>query len=87
MTSPAKLMFLQIGRRRYQVASFEEASRMFCVAREKSGFGSSKIPSPNIVDERGEVIAYVAYNGRVFAGTPKAWNVSTPLLFDNRIAA
>ena len=39
-----KTMFLEIGRRRFQIASFEEASRMFCAARDKMGEGSSRTP-------------------------------------------
>jgi hypothetical protein len=66
--TPTKLMFLQIGRRRYQVATFEQASLMFCAARDKSGNGASRTPSPTIVDERGEVIAHISFNGRVWAG-------------------
>ena len=86
MTDLAKQMFLKVGPRRYQVASFEQASQMFCIARDANGEGASNTPSPKIVDERGSVIGYVAYNGRVFAGTPQAWTSATPLLFDNRTA-
>lgn len=63
-----KTMFLEIGRKRFQVASSEEASRMFCAARDRMGEGSSRTPSPKIVDERGDVIGHVSYNGRVWAG-------------------
>jgi hypothetical protein len=66
--TPAKTMFLEIGRKRYQIASFEEASSMFCMARDRLGEGASKTPSPKIVDEYGAVIGYVSYNGRVWAG-------------------
>jgi hypothetical protein len=66
-------IFLQIRRKRYQVESFKQASEMFCAARDKSGNGASRIPSPLIVDENGETIGYVSYNGRVWAGTPEAW--------------
>jgi hypothetical protein len=61
--TPAKMLFLQVGRKRYQVASFEQASAMFCLARDKSGNGASKIKSPLIVDENGSVIGHVSYNG------------------------
>jgi hypothetical protein len=84
---PAKTMFLDIGQRRYQVASFEQASVMFCCARDKMGEGASKTPSPHITGEDGSVIGYIAYNGRVFAGKARAWTVETPLLFDNRVEA
>jgi hypothetical protein len=66
--TPTRTMFLQIGRKRFQIASFEEASRTFCAARDKAGEGASRTPSPKIVDERGEIIAHVSYNGRVWAG-------------------
>jgi hypothetical protein len=80
---PTKTMFLELGRKRFQIASFEEASRMFCLAREKMGEGASRTPSPHIVDERGEVIAHVSYNGRVWTG---ASYVSGSLpLYDNRV--
>lgn len=61
-------MFIEIGRRRIQVATYQEASHMFCAARDKMGEGSSKTPSPKIVNERGEVVAHISYNGRVWAG-------------------
>lgn len=66
--TPTKTMFLEIGRKRFQIASFEEASRMFCLARDKAGEGASRTPSPMIVDEQGAVIGHVSYNGRVWAG-------------------
>jgi hypothetical protein len=80
--TPAKTMFLQIGRKRYQVATFEQASLMFCAARDKSGNGASRTPSPKIVDERGEVIGHVSYNGRVWSGATYVPD-ATPL-YDNR---
>lgn len=73
MTVPAKMMFLQVGKRRYQVASFEQASLMFCAARDKANCGASKISAKNIVDEVGNPIAYVSYNGRVWDGAAKDW--------------
>jgi hypothetical protein len=79
---PTNLMFLQIGRRRYQVATFEQASLMFCAARDASGEGASTIPSPKIVDERGEVIGHVSYNGRVWAGA--SYVPDAQPLYDNR---
>lgn len=85
--SLSPLMFLQIGTRRYQVDSFRQASEMFCLARDKMGEGASKTPLPSIVDEAGKVLGHLAYNGRVFAGSPKGWTAQTPILFDNRVEA
>jgi hypothetical protein len=81
--TPAKTMFLQIGRKRFQVATFEQASRMFCVARDKSGEGASRTPTPKIVDERGDVIGHVSYNGRVWAGA--SYVPGAQPLYDNRV--
>lgn len=79
---PPKTMFLEIGRRRFQIASFKEASRMFCAARDKAGEGASRTPTPLIVDERGSVIGHVSYNGRVWGGT--TYVVGAQPLYDNR---
>jgi hypothetical protein len=81
--TPTKLMFLQIGRRRYQVATFEQASLMFCAARDASGEGASTIPAPTIVDERGDIIGHVSYNGRVWPGG--SYVADAQPLYDNRI--
>lgn len=81
-TEISEPIFIQIGRKRYQVASYAEASRMFCKARDESGLGASQIATPHITDEHGNPIAYVAYNGRVFAGAAKNWKAGTPILFD-----
>ncbi|WP_334401377.1 hypothetical protein [Bradyrhizobium sp. AZCC 2289] len=82
--SPIKAMFLRVGGNAYQVASFAQASQMFCVARDKSGEGASNTPSPLIVDDAGSVIAHVSYNGRVWPGD--AWTVDAMPLYDNRVA-
>ena len=82
MTTPTKTMVLQVGEHRYQVATFAQASRMFCIARDKNGEGASNTPSPKIVDEAGAVIAHVSYNGRVWAGATYVPD-ATPL-YDNR---
>lgn len=59
---------LTIGKRRYQVASIGEASRMFCAARDKAGLGSSKTPKPLIFNADGSLLGHISYNGRVWAG-------------------
>lgn len=84
MAALSKLMFLQVGGRRYPVASFAQASQMFCIARDKNGEGASNTPSPLIVDDAGSVIAHVSYNGRVWPGADYATD-ATPL-YDNRVA-
>jgi hypothetical protein len=82
MTTPTRTMFLETGSKRFQVASFEEASRMFSAARDKAGEGASRTPLPKIVDEHGEVIGHVSYNGRVWAD-PTYVTGAVPL-YDNQ---
>lgn len=79
--SLAKTLFLEIGRKRFEVSNLEEASRMFCVARDRSGKGASQTPTPKIVDEHGAQIGYISYNGRVWAGT--AYVPDAVPLYDN----
>ena len=66
-------VFVQIGRRRYEAASLADASRMFCAARDKSGHGASRTPTPLLYDRDGRLIGHVSYNGRVWAGRPQDW--------------
>ncbi|MHB8271995.1 hypothetical protein [Bradyrhizobium sp.] len=88
MTTPAPILFLQIGKRRYQVASLEQASFMFCAARDemdrKTG-RASKMKLPNIVDEAGTSVARLSYNGRVWP--VGEWTADMAPLYDNRVEA
>lgn len=78
----SKPMFLQIGSRRYQVYSYEQASQMFCKARDRFGEGASKTPSPRLVDGDAKPFGYVSYNGRIWRGDPLNWsNETTTLLY------
>jgi hypothetical protein len=74
-------MFLQVGCRLYPVATFAQASQMFCTARDTFGKGASETPSVLIVDGAGSVIGHVSYNGRVWSGadwTPNAMPLYQP---------
>lgn len=78
-------LFIQIGAKRYQIASLQQASQMFEQARDASGLGASGIPSPLIVRQDGSTFGFVSYNGRVWAGSPQdARHDATPL-YDNRV--
>lgn len=88
MTSiPAQTLYMQIGRKRYQITSFQEASEKFSAARERFGKGASKTPTPLLINQRGDVIGYVSYNGRVWSGMPSEWQSGQKPLFDNRVDA
>jgi hypothetical protein len=73
---------LVVGKRRYSVASIEDASRMFCAARDKSGFGASKTATPLIYRADGGLIGYISYNGRVWSGHPRDWKPGTKPLHE-----
>lgn len=75
----APMLTIRIGKKSYPIASFADASRMVCAARDKSGVGSSRFKDP-IIYEGDKAVAHVSYNGRVWAGSPREWTAkSTPL--------
>jgi hypothetical protein len=51
-----------------KVRTFEEASRKYALAREESQLKSSELPPAELVDESGKTVAFVSYNGKVWAG-------------------
>jgi hypothetical protein len=83
-TEVAGVMFLQVGRKRYQVSGFEQASAMFCRARDAAmtnGLEPNEVPQTFIVDESGKKIARVSWNGRVWP--PAEWKRDMIPLYDN----
>jgi hypothetical protein len=85
MQIPTAPMFIVVGGKPYPVASFAQASTMFCMARDRSGEGASAVPTPVIVDAAGEIVAHVSYNGRVWPGAD--WVAGSQPLYDNRVAS
>jgi hypothetical protein len=85
LTTAGKL-FVQIGNRRFEVGSLQEASEKFCHARDQYGEGASKTPRAIIVDGAGKQIGHIAYNGRIFPGRSRDWKPDTKPLLDNRAA-
>lgn len=59
-------LFLQVGRKRYQVASIGEAVEMYEKARDASEQGASQMPQVKIVAADGFFLYGIAYNGRVW---------------------
>ena len=83
-------MFLQIRRKRRQIASFEEASRIFCALKDESDRRTlyrSRAPEALIINESETILGHVSPNGRVWKGTPREWTPDQRLLFDNRTAS
>ena len=61
-------LFLQVGRKRYQVSSIAEAVAMHNKARDASEHGASKFPRVTIVNAHGTHLYGISYNGRVWDG-------------------
>ena len=61
-------LFLQIGRKRYQVASIEHAVAMHAQARDAAEHGASGMPRVTIVSNTGTHLYGISYNGRVWDG-------------------
>lgn len=59
-------LFLQIGRKRYQIASIAEAVQMHNTARDACEHGASKFPRVTIVSAAGLHLYDISYNGRVW---------------------
>ena len=83
-------LFIEVGRRRYQVADFKQASEMFCAVRDHNERayghgGASKTPDLMIVTAEGRTVARISYNGRVWP--PQEWTPEQKPLYDNRVSA
>lgn len=61
-------LFLQIGHKRYQVASIRDAVEKYSIARDNADHGASKMPPVTIVSETGLHLYHISYNGRVWSG-------------------
>lgn len=89
---PATPLYLQIAAARLPYPGEELASRMYREAierydRETGRGGASTVPACHIVTDGGEVVGYVSYNGKVWAGDPKAWAAGNAPLFVPAMAA
>lgn len=69
-TATIAALTIKVGRRTYPIPDFAAASRMVCEARDRAGIGGSRFRSP-LIFRGAEQIAYVSYNGRVWAGHPQ----------------
>lgn len=61
-------LFLQVGRKRYQVASIADAVQMYSIARDNADHGASGMPTVSIVSATGLHLYRISYNGRVWDG-------------------
>lgn len=63
---------VRIGRRTFPFTSLEHVSAAYSATIDRVGSGSRATPACDILDGGGNRIAYVSYNGRVWAADKKA---------------
>lgn len=76
-------------RRQYVVASPAEASRVWLAVHDglmRAGYytGASRFSPTTLMDAKRKVVAYVSYNGRVWAGKPNDWTPKTEPIYEPR---
>lgn len=72
----------RVGRRAFPVTSWEQVSRAYRDTLAALDLGSSQAPRCEILNLRGEVVAHVSYNGRVWPG--RTWQDGTKPIYDPR---
>lgn len=65
-------------------ASLESTSAAYVAMRDRKGWTMRNAPECAILDDQGQPVAHVSYNGRIWAGMPRDWHPDTQLLFCNR---
>lgn len=68
-----------IGGKRYPVTSWEQLSSAYSAMRDAVGEGASRTPNAKVYDAKGNVVATVSYNGKVWAGATPGSAGATPL--------
>lgn len=77
-------ILVRLGSKTYRFDSLPQASQFFCAARDRSGLGGSKMPTPRLIDATGKTVGYISYNGRIWPGLPTDWNADKRPIYDNR---
>ena len=62
--------WIRVGRGTYPFSSYAAVSAAYCATIERLGLGVSESPVCEVLDEVGNLVARVAYNGRIFAVRP-----------------
>lgn len=79
-TTPA---FVKLGKRVFLFTSFESVSQAYCEACDRTDATVSGVTGPraldcHILDDAGNVIAFVSYNGKIWGGAnSREWTPGT----------
>jgi hypothetical protein len=74
--------WVRVGRGTFPFSSYAAASAAYRATIERLGLGVSEAPACEVLDEAGNLIAQVAYNGRIFAVRPDGECDRTRVLHD-----
>lgn len=83
----ADVLYVEFAGQRHPVKSFKDASEKWDEFRTRAiegGAGSRDVPNALVTDKQGKAVGHIAWNGRVFEGSPKDWTRDTKVLYDNR---
>lgn len=73
----------RVNKMAFECGSLQECSETYSNVRDGLGLGASRL-GPAALFQDGKQVGHISYNGRVWAGTAKAWTAQTTLLYDNR---
>jgi len=75
---------VRVGRKSFAFTSLEQVSESYRATIDRLGLGASNTPKCDIIDARGDVIAHVSYNGRVWRGHRNEWKSGATPIYDPR---
>lgn len=70
-----------ISGKEYPATSLQDASDRYLLAIQTLDIGDSETPA-GLIYKDGKLIGHLAYNGRIFEGSPEDWTSDTKILYD-----
>lgn len=71
-----------VGTRYHPVKCWRDVSEAYRRTIDALGLGVSHTPRCDILDSSGQVVAHVAYNGKVFCGSYRDWIPGSQPLYE-----
>lgn len=76
---------VRVGRKVFAFESYEATSAAYRATIERTH--TAHPPLCDILDNAGNIVAHVSYNGRVWRGSRLDWKPGNVPLYDNRVPA